>query len=210
MAISVCYSEFSGRIDGAKMSSGYFDSAESDCLYTYPGNIAMNRDDLSTGIPPGQSLCMQIQYRYYTCGACGEKMLESQLVQHHSKLHGEVPFIMDMYELFEIDERIKCRECDIEITDSFDKHMALTHPQILLDSTNQNYPTYDASVNECEPNDNWQSEINERPNPVFCLCTLCNASVMKPHKRRHHRLTHPEVSAHVNIYESAEVIEKVN
>lgn len=155
-------------------------------------NLSMNR----------QSMCVQVQYRYHTCGACGEKMPETQLIEHHAKEHSEVPFIMDMYELFEIDERLKCLACDTEIIEnSFDKHMALCHPHTMLDS--DNHISYDAN----ETGNTSEYQTNDT---VLYSCMLCNASgVNKTNLRRHHSRAHPDVPSQTNIYEIAKIGVKI-
>lgn len=43
------------------------------------------------------------------CGACGENV--SEILSHHLKYHSSMLLDPGMYELFEIDERVKCNSC---------------------------------------------------------------------------------------------------
>lgn len=204
------------------MSNGYFNSTESDWfLSNSSDNDIMNRyNPTVAGIvqnPPTihiASYFVRVQHRRFICGACAEKILEENLTSHHSNMHPEVPFIMDMYELFEIDEQYQCIYCNAEVVESnFQTHLELFHPQIIGDDANQNINPYIHSqsvpmshgftYNRYE-----QTTFGGAISKIYA-CKACPSSgILQSNLRRHQTRQHPNIPA-ANLFELTSVSTKI-
>lgn len=103
-------------------------------------------------------LCTRIQCRIFMCGGCGEEVREQELKEHHTKVHAETPFIMEMYELYEIDEEIKCSICNADLDEgTVEEHIMLTHSN-LADFTNDYASTNEPSMDGWQPMDSYSSD----------------------------------------------------
>lgn len=205
--------EFSIRIHKKQMTNR-FRSSEGDWVQSNLSKHDM--DDQVNLIEIGSiqnasvnhnNLYERIQHRLFVCGACGEKVIEPNLSKHHLLMHSELPFIMDMYELFEIDERIQCLACNVEILENnFTKHMALYHPDILLDSVNGNEQSIE--VPQCEEQPSTTQVICNESR--LYNCQLCNAhGISEENLPRHHSRAHPDVSDETNIFILTKIIRKI-
>lgn len=75
----------------------------------------------------------KVQNCRYLCGACGENVLENEISEHHASEHGSAPFIIEMYELFEVDECFKCDICGADqLEGDLKKHLIDTHRDELI------------------------------------------------------------------------------
>lgn len=72
----------------------------------------------------------------YQCGACGKIVPEHSLNRHHNNKHSSIPFTIDMYELYELNERAKCHLCPrVMDMEEMYKHQKNVHPHIFKDVT---------------------------------------------------------------------------
>lgn len=122
------------------MTTGFFNSVEGAWLrLNSNNNDAANRHNSSVTKYQINSFFTRVQYRLFVCGACGEQIQHENLSNHHSEMHSEVPFIIDMYELFEIDEQFQCVCCNAEVLENdFQTHLEQFHSDVLADQINQN------------------------------------------------------------------------
>lgn len=184
---------------------------ENDVMNRYNPSVAGIYQD-----PPTiqiDSYFERVQHRRFVCGACAEKVLEENLTSHHSIMHPEVPFIMDMYELFEIDEQCQCVCCNVEVNESnFKTHLELFHPQILGDDVNQNINPYSQSVPMSYGfpyNSIGQSTYGGAISKLY-TCKACPSSgIHQSNLRRHHARQHPNIQATTNLFELASVSTKI-
>lgn len=58
-----------------------------------------------------ENMFTKLQICRYQCGACAKIITEKQLNKHHHKMHSTTPFTMEMYELYEVKDRIRCELC---------------------------------------------------------------------------------------------------
>lgn len=146
----------------------------------------------------------KVQLRRYMCGACGENVLEDDLAEHHSTLHSETPFFIDMYELFEIDEQIHCLICDVKFFDhELTKHIQEFHIEKYFDWSNSNYvpnPIIDEVT--------WPQTEHEIPQKIQAVkvggnfkCRICRASNIQVANLMSHRSElHAAIPMKVNIF----------
>lgn len=160
----------------------------------------------------------KVQHCRYLCGACGENVSEQNLTEHHSSAHPGTPFIIEMYELFEIDERYKCEICDLEQFEAdLKKHLTECHRQEI-------YNYYYAS---CTPSPTpvtppllpqpmplvslmpFGPEIDNRPIvgneimkvPGHFLCLACGvSSIRQKNLQKHRKKLHANIPHRVNIF----------
>lgn len=203
------------------MSNGYFNSTEGDWfLSNLSDNDVMNRyNPTVAGVfqyPSTikiESYFVRVQHRRFVCGACAEKVLEENLTGHHSIMHPEVPFIMDMYELFEIDEQYQCIYCNVEVMESnFQTHLGLFHPQIVGDDANQNINPYVQSVpmNHGFTYNHFEQSTSGGAISKLYSCIACSSSgIHQSNLRRHHARQHPNISATTNLFQLTTVSTKI-
>ncbi|XP_055306383.1 uncharacterized protein LOC129570704 isoform X2 [Sitodiplosis mosellana] len=210
------------------MSQEFFNSTEGDWfLSNLSDNDAMNWNNPSVaGVfqnPPKNqidSLFTRVQHRHFVCGACGEKIPEENLTNHHSVKHSRVPFIMDMYELFEIDEQFQCLCCNYEILESnFQTHLELFHPEVMANCANENVPLTSEYVNP-EPNQQStfdypihganQQTIYSDATSRFYRCKACPSSgISQSNLNRHRSRVHPNIPAGTDLFQLIKVLTKI-
>lgn len=156
----------------------------------------------------------KVQHCRYLCGACGENVLEQNLNEHNSTEHPGTPFIIEMYELFEIDERYKCEFCDLEQFEAdLTKHLTECHRQEII---NYYYaPVYTPSPPPPAPPQPlmslmpFHSERDNRPivdNEVMkvpgnFLCLACGvSSIREKNLQKHRKKLHANIPHRVNIF----------
>lgn len=202
-------SGFSSKVDCLPSNQNYNDGINGNSRLVDFANPAKCQID---------SLFTRVQHRQFVCGAYGEKIAEESLMGHHLAHHSEVPFIMDMYELFEIDERFQCSCCNYDIVESnFQTHLELFHPELMADNAEQNGPLSVESV--YSTSEYWNSEAEQQStfdysNKVtdrhityndgskrFYQCKACpSSSINGSNLRRHHSRVHPDIPAGVNLF----------
>lgn len=130
----------------------------------------------------------RIQNLRYMCCACGDKVLEQYLAVHHSENHSELTFIMDMYEVFEIDELVECLMCNATMFEEhFKDHMQSCHPKMESQTINHSSPSKEA--------------IKQTPIGYY-NCKLCDAGGIKEQNlEKHHFRAHPHVPSNVDIFD---------
>lgn len=202
-------SGFSSKVDWLLPSQSYNDAINGNSRSMDTANAATSQID---------SLFTRVQHRHFVCGACGEKIAEKSLMGHHLAHHSEVPFMLDMYELFEIDEQFQCTCCKYDILEShFQTHLKLFHPELLADSASQNGPLsvesvystpeyWNSEAEQQSPSDYFDQEIDRRTTHSdgtkrFYRCKACpSSSINGSNLRRHHSRVHPDVPANVDLF----------
>lgn len=150
-----------------------------------------------------------VQHRRLMCGACGETLQEHYLSQHHAKRHPGVPFIMDMYELVEIDERVQCLLCGAEMfEEDFEEHSQNSHFQsdkefVMPNMAMQKYAAGDRSNQRSLPSPEPEDDPSKPQVTAIGIydCKMCDArGIREPNIKRHHSRRHPNISADVDIF----------
>lgn len=161
----------------------------------------------------------KVQHCRYLCGACGENILEQNLTEHHASQHPGTPFIIEMYELFEIDERFKCEICDMEQFEAdLKEHLTDCHRQEVI---NYYYTPYEPSPPLLPPlpppqpmplmplmavdtfnDDNQPIADNEVMTvPGHFLCLACGVSSIRQNNlQKHRKKLHANIPHRVNIF----------
>lgn len=130
----------------------------------------------------------QIPCRRFTCGACGRRIIERNLQNHHKKEHSGVPFNVDMYELYEIGEHVQCNICFEEMPENlFNKHQQKFHP------------------NEVTIDENSNGEIISRR----YKCGSCGGIMDEKILEKHHKKVHSDIAFTMDMYELYEINTKI-
>lgn len=157
-----------------------------------------------------QSSYETVQLRRFMCGACGENVLEENLAEHHSNVHPGTPFIADMYELFEIDERIHCLLCDIKMFDhELTKHIQEFHIEKFDNCVNANYEPNSAVDDVNQPDIESTIATNIANTPLHGVsssgtfkCKICGTkNIRADHLKRHRSRLHPHLPKDVDLFE---------
>lgn len=201
------------------MSREFFEPPESDWFLSYSNdNDTLNGNTAAvSGIFPSPPSTIhkpfyeKIQVRRYICGACAENVLEEDLAKHHATSHPETPFIVDMYELFEIDEKCHCSACDVDVNDvDWGMHIQAYHSdRFNNDWSNANYmpnlqcfqlnrPIIDNEAQIQPPN----SQTLPNNMPERFRCKVCNVQIGGDRLWRHRSKQHPHIPREVNIFEN--------
>lgn len=154
----------------------------------------------------------KVQHCRYLCGACGDNVLEQNLNEHHSTAHPGTPFIIEMYELFEVDERYKCEICDLEQFEAdLKKHLTECHCQEIY---NYYYAPCTPSPPPPPPPQPmplmpFGSDIENRPIvgtevmkvPGHFLCLACGvSSIREKNLKKHRKKLHANIPHRVDIF----------
>lgn len=105
-----------------------------------------------------------IENHRYACGVCGEMELGQHLRKHHSKMHFEIPFTKDSYQLCTIDKQIQCLICyDEHFAENFEEHVSQCHPEILnqLVGIKEHTTVTSLACDDEDVEENFQENTNE-------------------------------------------------
>lgn len=181
------------------MSNGFADGSNGNWLHSsLSDSDAINQNNLSMcdlnqtpATNNNQTNFTRIHYRRFMCGACGEKVLEQELMAHHSENHFEMPFIMDMYEIFEIDELVQCLVCNAEMSEEdFKEHSHTCHSGVEIGAAKSNQ----------------ELQIGDSTIGIY-NCKMCHARGLKePNLERHHLRAHSYIPANTNIFDFTHLI----
>lgn len=160
----------------------------------------------------------KVQHCRYLCGACGENVLEHNLTDHNASEHPGTPFIIEMYELFEVDECFKCELCDLEQFEAdLTKHLTECHRQEIINyyyfapENTPSPPPPPPPPRPLLPLMPFDSEIDNRQLPIVgnevmkvpghFLCLVCGVSSIRGRNLPIHRKKlHANIPHRVNIF----------
>lgn len=178
---------------------------------------ALPDEDADFKLPPtfnANVFYTKVQHCRYLCGACGENVLEQNLTEHNSTEHPGTPFIIEMYELFEIDERYACEFCASEQFEAdLTKHLTECHRQELI---NHYYASaYSTPSPQLSPQPLMSlvpfidAELDNRPIagtevmkvPGHFICLACGVSnIREKNLQKHRKKLHANIPQRVNIF----------
>lgn len=149
----------------------------------------------------------KVQHCRYLCGACGENVLEQNLTEHNASEHPGTPFIIEMYELFEVDECYKCEFCDLEQFEAdLTKHLTECHRQDIINY----YYAPPPPPQPLLPLMSLDLGLDNRPPivgdevmkvPGHFLCLVCGVSSIRENNlQKHRKKLHANIPQRVNIF----------